>query len=213
MKFPHIRTIDDVKVGILARTDGKIPTLASGVLLVGQQSPARTEVGVRAIFLRLVMHLEVIGDGELAGRGDAEKGIAVVAIGGESGGIQSGVENTVGVEHEDVAAAIRCHAGAGAPDCAFIAVWSQVEHGGLRQRINVVTHDPAGVRTNVTVRCPGQKHRAATEQEAGALFILGGIEDHIAAGAVVAGAVVFGGDIDGAAVEFAAVRGIEGMEP
>ena len=173
IEFPHVGAVDDVEIGVFAGTDGELPDLAGGIFLADQQSSAGTEVGVAAIFLRLVVHLEVVGDGESALGGEAKEGVAVVAVGGKAGGIQSGVEQSVGVEQEDVAGAIGGHAGAGAPDRAFVAVGSDVEHGGLRQSGRVVAHDPSGVGTDVAVRSPGEINRAADQEQAGALFILG----------------------------------------
>jgi len=53
-----------------------------------------------------------------------EEGVAVVAVLRKAGGIQGGVEHSVAIEQEDIAAAIGGHAGAGVPDGAFVAVGS-----------------------------------------------------------------------------------------
>jgi len=43
--------------------DGELPNFASGVFLADQQGSAGAEVGVKAVLGRLVVHLEVVGDG------------------------------------------------------------------------------------------------------------------------------------------------------
>src|ERR1019366_5131088 len=184
IELAHVGAVDDVEVGVFTGADGELPHLAGGVFLADEQGSAGAEVGVGAVLAGLVVHFEVVGDGESTLGGEVEEGVAIV------GG----------------------HAGAGVPDGALVAVGSYVEHGGLRQGAGVVAHDPSGVGTKVAVRGPAEVNRAVDEEKAGTLFILGGVENHEATCAVVPGAGILGGDVDGAVKEFCASGGVEGVQ-
>ena len=59
------------------------------------------------------------------------------------------------------------------------------------------------------MRGPAEVDGAIEKKQAGALRILGGVEDDFAAGAVGAGAGISGGDLGGAAGEFSAGGDVE----
>src|SRR5215472_2858694 len=200
VEFAHVVAVDDVEVSILAGAYGKIPSPAGGILLGSDQSAAGAEIGIAVVLAGFVGEVEV------------EESIAVVAVFGKAAGVECGVESTVGFEQKDIAVTIGGHAGSGAPDRAFVAVRRDIEDRCLGESGDVVAHNPAGVRADVAMRGPGEIDCAADDEQAGALLILAGVEDDVAAGAVVAGAGIFGNDFDRAVVEFAALGGVEGVQ-
>ena len=212
IEFSEVGAVNDVDVGIFSGADGEVPDLAGGIFLGQQKGSAGTEVGVVAIFGDLVIHLEIVGDGESAFGGEAKEGVAVIAFGGESGRGERGVEGAVAVEENDVAAGIGGHAGGGAPEAALAAIGREVENCGLFQRGGVVAHEPSGVGTDVTVRGPGKIDDVVDQEQAGAFDVLAGIEQDVAAGTVIAGAGILGGNFGGTFEEFGAGGGVEGVQ-
>ena len=212
VEFAHVGAVDDVEVTVFAGADGEVPDFSGGIFLAGEQSSAGAEVGVGAAFGDSVVHFEIVGDGKSAGGGETEEGVAVVTLIGEAGGSKRGIEDPIAVEEEDVSGVIGGHAGAGVPDGALAAVRSDVEDSGLGESAGVVTHDPSGVGAEVAVAGPCQVDGVSNHEQAGALFILGGVEDDEASGTVVAGARILAGDIDGAVVKFGAGGGVESVQ-
>ena len=70
---------------------------------VDERRAARADVLVVIGVVLLVVDGEVVRDGQAAGRGgELEEAVAVVAVGGEAGGVEGRVEGAIGGEVVDV---------------------------------------------------------------------------------------------------------------
>src|SRR3977135_361112 len=88
IELAHVGAVDDVEVSVFAGADGELPHLSGGVRLADQKGAAGAEVSVMKTFQHTVAHLEIVANCESAGGGEPDKGIAIIAIDGETGGIQ-----------------------------------------------------------------------------------------------------------------------------
>src|SRR5262249_55464272 len=113
----HRVAVDDVEVAVLAGSDREVAGRAAGVDAIRQQhDAARAEVDIAVRFGHLVVHREVVGDGESAAAGsDLYERVAVVAEAREAVR-ESRIEVTIGGQHVDVAGRVRGRAAARYPD-------------------------------------------------------------------------------------------------
>ena len=86
VELAEVVAVGEVDVLVLAGGDDQMMDASLGVGLVGkQENTAGAEIEVLRGLRRAVVHLEVVGDGELViGGGEADEGVAVVSLGGEA---------------------------------------------------------------------------------------------------------------------------------
>lgn len=173
----------------------------------------RAQVGITSVFQQLIVHLEIVCDGQLVvRRRQLHKRIAIVAVAGKPAGIQGLVELAVGVEKINVARTVGGESGAGHPDRTLVPVRRNVEHARLRQGRFVVADDPSGVRANVTMRSPARVDHTIQQEKPGALLILRWLEDDVPAAAVVASPRIARLNLDRPAEQLRALREIQSMD-
>src|SRR5271166_2187738 len=89
---------------------------------------AGTEVLVLIRLLHCVVHIEVVGDGELGRSGNLHERVSIVAIDRKALAIERSVKRTIRIKKVDVALRIARQSSSCHPDGALVAVWSDVQN-------------------------------------------------------------------------------------
>src|SRR5262249_21769490 len=151
--------INDVDGGILGGLQQQMLVWAG---LVGkQQRAAGAYVGISFTDAVLVVGCEVVADRERRAVKFKNRVAVVLAAG-------VGVKRAIARGYVEIARGIHSRTGVAEPDAGFRPVWVHIENGSLRERLCVVSHDPAMIGIDVTGRRPDDIDRVVGKRQGGA---------------------------------------------